>query len=335
MTDQIVDELLGSAEPSIRWMLRTRVLGEPPIPRSIGRLRDEIRRSPRVQTLLAGVRRTRPATYAKWQGAHWVLASLAELGHPPGDTSLEPECSEVLNTWLSASYFQEFVAESKDAAYRRTGVPVIEGRHRRCASQQGGALLSATRLGLVDQEQAGALVERLLHWQWPDGGWNCDKRPQAHTSSIFETVLPMRGLATHASATNDLRGAERGGPSRRGAPGTPADLPQIDRRADPPRLRPAALPAVLALRRARRPQGDGRHRTHHRPAMRGRPRPAGVEAIGRWRVACRAAPLAPVSADVALYNEHVEWGPVTTSRRNPWVTADALYVLRSAGRLPR
>ncbi len=261
MADKIVDELLGSAEPSIRWMLRTRVLGESPDSRSIGRLRDEISRSPRVQTLLAGVRKTRPTSYAKWQGAHWVLASLAELGYPPGDTSLEPECSEVLKTWLSASFFQEFVAESKAAAYRRTGVPVIDGRHRRCASQQGSALLSATRLGLVDQEQAGALVERLLHWQWPDGGWNCDKRPEAHMSSIYETVLPMRGLAA-------------------------LDLLESKRLAD------GGWPA------------ERRH----------------------WR---------RVSPDVALYNEHVEWGPVTTSRRNPWVTADAAVRARSAGRLPR
>jgi len=333
MAGTIVQELLHSAEPSIRWMLRTRVLGECPDSRSIRRLREEIRRSPRVQALLAGVRTARPNTYAKWQGAHWVLASLAELGYPPGDPSLGPECSEVLSTWLSAAFFQEFVAASKAAACRRTAVPVVDGRHRRCASQQGGALLSATRLGLLDEAHAGALVERLVHWQWPDGGWNCDKRPQAHTSSIFETVLPMRGLAAHANATDDLR-------ARRA----------VNRAAE-----------VLLERRLifRRSTGELIHPDFlllHYPLYWHYDVLGGLKAMAEIGLVtdprCEAAldlleskRLADggwpaerrywrrVSAEVALHNEHVEWGPVTKSRRNPWVTADALYVLRSAGRL--
>jgi hypothetical protein len=195
MAEKVVDELLRSAEPSVRWMVRTRALGEANRSSSINQLRDEIRRSPRVQTLLSGVRKARPKTYAKWQGAHWVLAALAELGYPAGDASLEPECNEVVDSWLSELFYREFTTDTKAAAHGKRGVPVMDGRYRRCASQQGNALLSATRLGLVDDERAGALVERLLHWQWPDGGWNCDKRPEANTSSIFETVLPMRGLA--------------------------------------------------------------------------------------------------------------------------------------------
>ena len=54
------------------------------------------------------------------------------------------------------------------------------------------------------------LVERLLHWQWPDGGWNCDKEPTADTSSFMETLLPMRALAAYSSATGDA-----GQPGRR------------------------------------------------------------------------------------------------------------------------
>ena len=140
-----------------------------------------------------------------------MLAALAELGYPEGDESLEPECNEVLDTWLSASFYEAFVTHTKAGAYGRSGVPVIDGRSRRCASQQGSALLSVTRLGLVDHDRADALVERLVHWQWPDGGWNCDKRPEASMSSIFETVLPMRGLAAHASATNDERARQAAG----------------------------------------------------------------------------------------------------------------------------
>ena len=133
--------------------------------------------------------------YAKWQGAHWVLAALADLGYPPGDPALHPLREQVLGTWLDQSYYVEFEATAKSAAYRRRGVPIMRGRYRRCASQQGNALWFLIMLGLADS-RCGDLVERLLLWQWPDGGWNCDKNPAADTSSFCETLLPMKGRRT-------------------------------------------------------------------------------------------------------------------------------------------
>ena len=38
-----------------------------------------------------------------------------------------------------------------------------------------------------------------------DGGWNCDKRPGARTSSVQETLLPLRGLIHWYRATGDER----------------------------------------------------------------------------------------------------------------------------------
>src|SRR5881296_3748551 len=61
----------------------------------------------------------------------------------------------------------------------------------------GNALYFCTKLGIADG-RADSLVERLLHWQWPDGGWNCDRHPEADTSSFMETLLPMLGLAVYA-----------------------------------------------------------------------------------------------------------------------------------------
>src|SRR3989442_882433 len=77
-------------------------------------------------------------------------------------------------------------------------------RYRRCASQQGNALYFLTTLGLAD-ERSDALVERLLHWQWPDGGWNCDKHPSADTSSFWESRHAMLALALYAERTKDPR----------------------------------------------------------------------------------------------------------------------------------
>src|SRR6202030_86906 len=82
------------------------------------------------------------------------------------------------------------------------GVPIIQGRYRRCGSQQGNALYSITRLGLADK-RSDKLAERLMHWQWPDGGWNCDRNPTAHVSSFNESLHPMLGLAAHADRTGD------------------------------------------------------------------------------------------------------------------------------------
>src|SRR3989475_12467803 len=45
----------------------------------------------------------------------------------------------------------------------------------------GKCALLLHELGIADG-RTNALVERLLHWQWPDGGWNCDKHSSADTS---------------------------------------------------------------------------------------------------------------------------------------------------------
>lgn len=82
-------------------------------------------------------------------------------------------------------------------AYGKGAVARINGRYRRCGSQQGNALYSVVTLGIAD-ERADQLAERLMHWQWPDGGWNCDRDPNADTSSFMETLTPMLGLDVYA-----------------------------------------------------------------------------------------------------------------------------------------
>ena len=323
----MLDTLLASPEPSIRWKVRTRVLDEAPDSAGIVALRHEIRDSERVRRLLAPFSSTSwPGAYAKWQGAHWVLAALADLGYPSGDSALHPLREQVLDTWLDASYYTEFEATAKSAAYRRPGVPVMRGRHRRCASQQGNALWFLITLGLADG-RCDDLAERLLHWQWPDGGWNCDKNPAADTSSFCETLLPMRGLAAYAvgAAPDAARRAAEVFLVRRlayrvttgelihsefaklhyplywhydvlgGLKGM-ADLGLLDddRCAD-------ALDLLESLRLA-----DG------------------------WPAHARYYRAAP---DIALHHDSVDWGGTSTRRANPWVTADALAVLHAAGRI--
>jgi hypothetical protein len=139
--------------------------------------------------------------YAKYTGAHWVLADLAEIGYPPGDASLLPLRDRVYARWLSQAHTRERVVDREAARYKsHPGVPVIDGRPRRCASQEGNALYATIALGIAD-ERADQLAVNLIRWQWPDGGWNCDRKKEAHTSSFHETLLPLRGLIWHAKLT--------------------------------------------------------------------------------------------------------------------------------------
>ena len=47
------------------------------------------------------------------------------------------------------------------------------------------------------------LAESLIEWQWPDGGWNCDKKATGRRSSFNESLPPMWGLHEFAVATGD------------------------------------------------------------------------------------------------------------------------------------
>jgi hypothetical protein len=323
----VVAALLGSQEPAVRWKVRARVLGEPTGSRSMKALREEVRASPTVRRLLAPFEAARrPTVYAKWQGAHWVLAALADLGYPPGDKALHPLREDVLEAWLRAAYHQDVEVATRSEAYRHPGVSVMRGRHRAHASQQGNALWSLTTLGLADG-RCDELAELLRHWQWPDGGWNCDRDPTADTSSFFETLLPMRGLWAHGTA-----------PARRAARAA-AEVFLVRRlayrastgtliRAEFTKLHYplywhydilGGLKAMMELGLLDDP------RCHDALDLLESMRlPGGWPAGARfYRAATGIAPL----------HDWVDWGGTSTRRANPWVTVDALAVLRAAGRL--
>ena len=169
------------------------MLGEEPAAEA----RAAVRRSDRVRALLSereadGTIPRHP--YSKWDGAFWVLATLADLGYPGGDESLGPLREQVYG-WLLSPY------------HERRWVPPVDGRSRIHASQEGNAVWALLVLGLAD-DGVERLVERLLTTQWPDGGWNCDPRATGRTSAFGESLLPLRGLALHARVTQNERSRE-------------------------------------------------------------------------------------------------------------------------------
>jgi hypothetical protein len=210
---ELAEKLLKSDNPSIRWKIRVNVFDEDPGSRPLKEISEEVRKSPLTGMLLqnqmkSGKIKSKSGVYDKWQGAHWILASLADIGYPYEDQSLEQVKNDILNTWLSPVFYKDFEAAGKKDAYKTRGVPVMNGRHRRCASQQGYALYYLVKLGLWD-DRIHHLAERLRHWQWPDGGWNCDKNPEAERSSFMETALPMRGLYAYSMRYNDKNTKDR------------------------------------------------------------------------------------------------------------------------------
>jgi hypothetical protein len=192
VSDPAVGVLLSSSEPAIRHGTLTQLLGRPEDDPEVVAARAKIRSGPLVSGLLGGQADDGSFgvhPYGKWGGAHWRLVSLVDLGVPPETRGLRKALSTVLD-WVAGE------------AHVR-GVQVIDGRARRCASQEGNALFVAAHLGALDEPRVHQLASSLIRWQWPDGGWNCDKRPKVTHSSFNESLPPLLGLAAYARATGD------------------------------------------------------------------------------------------------------------------------------------
>ncbi len=312
--DDLIEKLKN--EQSLAWKLTTGVLGAGADTEAARQARCGVKASPRVRALLEGGDRTQRA-YKKWNGSHWVLSLLADLGYPPGEEALREMMEETFDCWLSEEHAQRHLQ-------------MIAGRARRCGSQEGNTIWSSLLLGFADS-RTQELAERLMKWQWPDGGWNCDKRPEADTSSFMETLIPLRALALYALLSGDPRArksAERAAEVflsrrlfRRRSDGQVMDahflrlhypcywhydilfglkvLAEAGFLADP-RCRDA-LDFLESLRLA-----DGGFPAQESYSRTSRPELSGYSPA--------------------------DWGGVSLKRMNPFVTADALYVLRLAGR---
>jgi hypothetical protein len=202
--DAVVAALLRSNDPSIRHLTLTSVLG---LGRSSSRVRQaqaEVLEGARVRALLAGQQPdggfgVNP--YQKWTGAFWRLLSLVDLGVPTGEPRAIAAAETVLDWLAGPSHLR--------------GVKVVAGRARRCASQEGFALRVCSRLGMAETDpRVKGLARSLVRWQWPDGGWNCDKNPAATHSSFHETWGAAWGLAESYRVTGDkdaIEAARRAG----------------------------------------------------------------------------------------------------------------------------
>ncbi len=176
----------------MRYLTLVHVLGKSPGSEEVREAQACIPEGPWGRALLAGQREdggfgVHP--YGKWTGAHWRLVSLVELGMSGGDPRLRRAAETVL-AWL-------------DGSLERGEMTVLRGRVRRCASIYGNALGVASRLGIAGDPRARRIAKSLTAWQWPDGGWNCDRHPGADHSSFYESLSTMWGLTEYYRATGD------------------------------------------------------------------------------------------------------------------------------------
>lgn len=262
--------------------------------------------------------------YRKFQGAHWTLAALAELGYPRGDESLRPIVDQV-HEWLTSH-----------AHLHPPSTQVLPGqpdRVRRCASQEGLAIWYLHELGLAD-ERVNVLVSRLHDFRWPDGGWNCDKRPAARTSSVQETLLPLRGLARHLRATGEHPAVRQ---SIDAATEFLLERRLLWRRSDGAPIRPAwgsdpmliqwpirwydLLSSLVVMAEIGR-LGDPRCGDALR-LLAARRLPT-----GGFPVQARTARTVDQMVSGGTY---ADWGPTGATRANPFVSIDAAWVLATAG----
>ena len=320
MALEIIDRLVVSEDPSIRYLFMRDVLEKDEDDLEVKAARQAIVTSPNVTAMLAprdSIGFFQWHAYSKWRGAFWTLLQLVDLGYPPGDKSLLP-LMEQNYAWLL----------DPDRLKR---IPEIVGKYRRCALQEASVVLTAIKLDLMD-DRIHQLVDLLLKWQWPDGGWNCDKKPAASHSSFYESWLPLRTMHAYAQLFNDeraSRAAERAAEiflSRklfiRKEDGTVMDK-TFTQLAFPPYWHYNILVGLRVMSEIGRLTD-----------------PRCKDALDL--LASKQLPDGGFPAEAKYYQvtdrevsgvSPVKWGPVGTTKSNDYVSVRALGVLKKAGRL--
>ena len=201
-SDALIEELAASQDPVLAYKARL-LSGLDPGSATARSMRERIPGSPLARVLLRVFEqdaRTLHHTYRKWQGPHWTLTCLAMIDYPVGRRAAAaagPPGPRLV-------VLQALPRAAPDGGPPRAGGPV-----RHCASMDGNAIWYSLRLGL-EEDRTREVVDRLIGWQWSDGGWNCDKRPEATHSSFQESLIPARGLWAYGRA-HDYAPALEGG----------------------------------------------------------------------------------------------------------------------------
>ncbi|MHA1727412.1 MAG: hypothetical protein ACTSWY_01615 [Promethearchaeota archaeon] len=317
---EIIKTLLSSKEPAIRLKTYLKLLDHDYGTKEVKKIIVDLKKTSHVYSkLFENIPKKGEipvyGVYHKWFGVHWLLYILADLCYPPDDSSLIPSRDFELE-WLFS-----------DHHWKRK--PTINGRKRFCASMEGNALYSLLHLGL-DDGRCSQLADRLIKYQWDDGGWNCDKKPKAINSSYNESLIPLRSLILYALKYDDKKVKKT--IERATEVFLKRDLyknlhtgavirPKWIKLSYPPYWHYDILSSLKVLAEANKIK-DKRCKDALDILESKILDDGGFSAEVRYYLGSAKSNISPVN-----------WGGVNKRKSNPWVTLDALYVLKKAGRI--
>ena len=172
-------------DPIVRYKARRYLNSADPTSATMRRLQDDIADSPIARGLLADLAMSQPNDRQGLSTIYLTFRYLADIDYPPGDDQLVPY-REHIYRWL------------RRLEHEYDGALYIRGTHRVHASFHANAIYASVALGLADDE-TDDLCSNLLRYQWPGGGWNCNKKPATKGPTIVHTAFGLRGLATYRS----------------------------------------------------------------------------------------------------------------------------------------
>lgn len=241
----------------------------------------------------------------------------------PFEVSMAGDCA----VWREQTLEWLFSEEHTQYFKRR----IVAGKVRMHPSQEGNAVYSLIKLGLAD-ERIEAIIQRMKDWQWPDGGWNCDMKPHVQISSFNESLIPLRAFAAYREHTGDQ-----------------SLNANIEQAAE-----------IFLKRRLYKRLSNGNVMNSDFKALH-YPRywhydilfclkvlgEAGLLSDPRCNEALdllesKRTPDGGFPAEKKYYqadqpgkfgNSVMDWGGTSKKKSNPWVTADALWVLKEVGRV--
>lgn len=198
----VLDWLLGTSEPALRWQVERDLAGSPP----------ETWQATRARVATEGFGARLLALQdpdGQWDGGAYF----------PGDASREEEGQPWTATTWTLNSLREWgldAAALGDTAERIAAnsrweyedLPYWGGEVDVCIN--GYTLANGAWLGV----DVSSLAQWFVHHQLDDGGWNCDWVEGSTRSSFHSTLNALRGLLAHEQLTggsDDLRWARRAG----------------------------------------------------------------------------------------------------------------------------
>jgi hypothetical protein len=174
-----------SDDAIVRYKARRYLEGADPASAPMQQLREDIAHSPIARGLLADLEMSDPTDREGMSTIYLTFRYLAEIDYPPGDDRLVPYRDHIYR-WL------------RNLERQYDGPLFIRSKHRVHGSFHANAIYASVVLGLANDD-TDELCTNLLRYQWPGGGWNCNKKPATEGPTIVHTAFGLRGLASYHS----------------------------------------------------------------------------------------------------------------------------------------